>query len=203
MNTKDQFKLSVNATDMQKAQYEEQKRTIRERKRNEDIGKIQDSKVQRQARTMLNHRDEAVKQERERLKEKLKEKIKETIDKNVQPKPQYNLKPPRGMVPPTPIQRSSHIERQMKDKLGIKIEQDAQRVGDGWNKKIDELVKKTLEKEQVKSRTQPEAKPTGKETLQKPTLAEARQAMREKLDRQEKAEPTLTRSPSRNKGLDI
>ena len=140
MNTRDNFNVSVNDTEKQKKQeYERDREETAKRKREVDILRIKDVEKQREARTMINHRDKELADERGRQEELIQRAGDDAVSRDRLENHKFEQYAP---------EREDYVRTQIRQRLELDFAPENKAHEQDINRKIDEFVERTLEDQQ-------------------------------------------------------
>ena len=146
-NTND-FNVSANATEKQKKQYEQEREKAAARKRHEDIDRIQNLKKRREARTMLNVRDNELADERGRQEDLIQRAGDDAVSRDRLINHKFEQYTP---------EREDLVRTQIRQRMELDFAPENKAIEQQLNRKIDAFVQKTLENER---KAAPEQKQT-------------------------------------------
>ncbi len=180
MATRDEFNVSGKVSEEQKIDLEEKARV---RKTEEIVDRVS----RRKAHSMMNDRDHLVDILKAQAAQKVANAVDEAVRKNVAQKAELHIKPPKGFVQDSPQQQAFAIKGRIEKTFGKELDKGIKSVRDAENKKIDDHISKSLEKERGQTRSSA------------PKNDQAREQAKASKDSDKKGNKP-DRSPSRSRG---
>ncbi len=146
MTTRDEFNVSGKISETQKIDLEEKARA-------RNVDKIKDRASRVKAESMMDDRDHRLKDLKKQTEKNIKDAVDEALRKNAALKHELHIKPPPGFVQDTPKQQEIKIENRIRTVYGKQLDDGIKAFRNTENKKIDDHISKSLEKERGKSKS--------------------------------------------------